>query len=226
LIRILPKGFFEELHSRLKNFYGEKNPSLPDPTEELISTILSQNTNDRNRDLAFTNLRSRFSSWESVAFAPLPELESAIRVAGLAPSKGPRIQKVLRLISEKYGQFSLPSQARPEELLDFLLSLPGVGPKTARCVLLFSYGYPVFPVDTHILRVGKRLGFIKEKESPARAMGKLDRLIPAGLHLSLHLLLIEHGRKTCRPRPLCGVCPLRDICSFYRKIPSSTPGKA
>ncbi|MGB9554001.1 MAG: endonuclease III domain-containing protein, partial [bacterium] len=208
---------FRELHSRLKSFYGEKILPPTDPTEELISTILSQNTNDRNRDSAFAHLRSRFPSWEKVVCAPLPEVESAIKVAGLAPSKAPRIQEALRLINEKYGQFSLPLQLNMEELFEFLLSLPGVGPKTVRCVLLFSYGYPAFPVDTHILRVGRRIGFIGKKESPARAMDRLDGLIPDGLHLSLHLLLIEHGRRTCRPRPLCQACPLRDLCSFFQE---------
>jgi endonuclease-3 len=207
----------KELHSRLKSFYGDVNVSPTDPMEGLISTILSQNTNDRNRDLAFAKLRKRFPTWEDVTQAPTREVEESIRMAGLAPSKAPRIQKVLRLIKEKYGQFSLPDTEKRKELFEFLLSLPGVGPKTARCVLLFSYGYPVFPVDTHILRVGRRLGFIREKESPARAMDRLDRLIPEGLHLSLHLLLIEHGRKTCRPRPLCEVCPLRDLCSFFEE---------
>lgn len=146
-------------------------------------------------------------------------------MAGLAPSKAPRIQEALRLIHEKYGQFSLPLQVNAEELFGFLLSLPGVGPKTARCVLLFSYGYPVFPVDTHILRVGRRIGFIGEKESPTRAMDRLDRLIPVGFHLSLHLLLIEHGRRTCRPHPFCEVCPLGDLCAFFQKKALSTAEK-
>lgn len=210
----------KELHSRLKSLYGEVNVSPTDPTEELISTILSQNTNDRNRDLAFARLRKRFPTWEDVAQAPTREVEESIRMAGLAPSKAPRIQKALRLIREKYGRFSLPGTEKRKELFEFLLSLPGVGPKTARCVLLFSYGYSAFPVDTHILRVGRRLGFIGEKESPVSAMDRLDSLIPEGLHLSLHLLLIEHGRKTCRPRPLCEVCPLRDLCPFFKeKLP-------
>jgi endonuclease-3 len=130
--------------------------------------------------------------------------------------KAPRIQEALFRIKGKFGSFSLPDEGEKEALLNFLLSLPGVGPKTTRCVLLFSYGFPFFPVDTHIFRVGKRLGFIGKKESPEKAMEKLDRLVPEGLHLQLHLLLIKHGRTICRPKPLCETCFLQDLCSFFK----------
>jgi endonuclease-3 len=140
----------------------------------------------------------------------------AIRMGGLAPTKGPRIQAVLRRIEEAFGHFELPGTSSPEELFSFLLSLPGVGPKTARIVLLFSRGEPCFPIDTHIERVGRRLGFIAAHASLAQAMERLDHDIPASLQRSLHLLLIEHGRRICRPRPRCSQCSLFDLCPSFQ----------
>jgi len=211
----LKEGIFQQLFARLGALYGLPKVSRRGPLEELISTILSQNTNDQNRDRAFAELKRRFSDWEEIALAPLDALKNTIRVAGLAPTKAPRIQQALWSIKEKFGHFLIPQNMEPQELLDFLLSLPGVGPKTARCVLLFSYRYPCFPVDTHILRVGRRLGFIGERESAASSMQRLDKDVPPELQLPLHLLLIEHGRRTCRPKPACALCPLRNLCPFY-----------
>jgi endonuclease-3 len=157
-------------------------------------------------------LKATFPSWAEVAEAPTALVIQAIRVGGLAPTKGPRIQAVLQRIEEAFGCFELPASSPSEELFPFLLSLPGVGPKTARIVLLFSRGEPCFPIDTHIERVGRRLGFIAPSTSLTEAMKRLDHDIPASLQVSLHLLFIEHGRRTCRPRPRCPECPLLDLC--------------
>jgi endonuclease-3 len=184
-------------------------------TDELIATILSQSTNDRNRDRAFQSLKQRFPNWGSVIASPTKDVVDAIHVAGLAPTKAPRIQQVLKQIRDRFGVYEIPATVPPSELLSFLLALPGVGPKTARIVLLFSLGHPFFPIDTHILRVGRRLGFLGERENPGKAMARVESQIPTGEHERLHLLLLEHGRRICRPKPHCSLCPLRDVCRYY-----------
>ncbi|MCX5976793.1 MAG: endonuclease III [Coprothermobacterota bacterium] len=204
---------WQEIKARLEGAYGPpQRPRTLSPLDELISTILSQNTSDQNRDRAFDSLKAAFSSWAEVIGAPPAMVIQTIRMGGLAPTKGPRIQAVLQRIEETFGCFELPESSPPEELFSFLLSLPGVGPKTARIVLLFSRGEPRFPIDRHIERVGRRLGLIASPTSLTQAMERLDHDIPASLQLPLHLLLIEHGRRTCRPRPRCPQCPLVDRC--------------
>jgi endonuclease-3 len=183
-------------------------------TDELIATILSQSTNDRNRDRAFRCLKHRFPVWGSVVDAPTEDVVDAIRMAGLAPTKAPRIQQVLKKIRDRFGVYEIPATGSPSDLLSFFLALPGVGPKTARIVLLFSLGHPFFPMDTHILRVGRRLGFIGERENPGKAMARVESQIPTGEHERLHLLLLEHGRRICRPKPHCSICQLQNICQY------------
>ena len=161
------------------------------------------------------------------AAAPEKVIE-AIRMGGLAPTKGPRIQAALRRVEEAFGCFELSESSSPGELFSFLLSLPGVGPKTARIVLLFSLGEPCFPIDTHIERIGRRLKFIASPTSLTEAMERLDHDVPASLQLPLHLLLIEHGRRTCRPRPHCSECPLLDLCPSsctFHPIPAEQDGQ-
>jgi len=206
------------IHSRLADLYGEHpdRPSL-DPVAELVSTILSQNTNDRNRDRAFDQLRTRFPAWEAVRDAPVVQVAEAIRTAGLAQTKAPRIQAALRRISAEQGAIRLDFLATMEleEARAWLTSLDGIGPKTAAIVLLFAFGRPAFPVDTHIHRVTRRLGLIPQSASREKAHHLLEALVPAATYYAFHLNLIRHGRETCHPRrPACTRCVLLDLCPY------------
>jgi len=209
------------VHERLGEVYGtpEWHPDLdPDPVGALVNTILSQNTNDRNRDVAYNRLRQRFPTWEAVRDAPVEQIIDAVRPAGLAPTKGPRVQGALRAITERQGEISLEFlRDQPlEEARRWLLALNGVGPKTAAIVLLFSMGRPAFPVDTHVHRVAKRLGLIPGSTSREKAHELLEELIPESLYYPLHLNLIRHGRTVCVARtPRCEACVLRDVCITY-----------
>jgi endonuclease III len=187
------------------------------PLDELILTILSQNTNDRNRDRAYEALRRRYPTWEGVLEADGADLEETIRAGGLARTKSRVIQEVLRRIKRDQGRLTLDSLATmpAREARDYLTSFKGVGEKTACCVLLFSCGHPAFPVDTHIHRVARRLGWVPAKATPAQSHARLAELIPADRFLSTHLHLITLGRRLCRPRaPACPVCPLRRLCPY------------
>lgn len=211
----------EKVHKRLLDYYGR-----PDwhgdlgPVEELVSTILSQNTNDTNRDRAYDRLVSTFSSWEEVRDADEDQVIEAIRVAGLANQKGPRIQDALKTISEKQGKISLDflEAMRPEKARRWLENLHGVGPKTASIVLLFGFNKPAFPVDTHVHRVTKRLGLISENTSAAKAHRTLAELFPETSYHDVHLNIIQLGREICQARkPRCGDCPLQDLCRYYQE---------
>ena len=209
----------EAVHRQLLEAYGEprwRNP-LP-PLDELVSTILSQNTNDANRDRAFERLRDRLPTWEQVRDAPTQDVIEAVRTAGLANQKGPRIQKALRRITAERGMLELDFLADLplEQARAWLLSLQGVGPKTAAIVLLFSLGRPAFPVDTHVHRISRRLGLIGERVSAAQAHPLLEALAPPEWYYALHLNVIRHGRQICRARkPRCEMCVLSDLCDFY-----------
>ncbi|MEJ5309298.1 MAG: endonuclease III [Anaerolineae bacterium] len=209
-----------EIHRQLRDRYGDP-PHHPDgdPLAALVNTILSQNTNDRNRDIAFAALRARFPTWEAVRDAPTDAVIDAIRPAGLAPTKGPNIQAALRQITEERGELSLAflETLPPEEARRWLTKLNGVGPKTAAIVLLFALGRPAFPVDTHIHRVTRRLGLIPQNTSREKAHTLLESLIPPALYWTLHLNLIAHGRQICHARrPLCTECPLQTHCAFFQ----------
>ena len=209
----------QAVHQRLLDHYGypEWRDPLP-PLDELVSTILSQNTNDINRDRAFDALRRRFPTWEEVRDADEAEVVEAIRSAGLANQKGPRIQQVLREISAQRGQLSLDFLADQsvESATDWLTSFKGVGPKTAAIVLQFSLGKPAFPVDTHIYRVTGRLGLRPENMSVEKAHQHLADLFPSEAYYPVHLNLIRLGREICQARRLhCAVCPLQDLCDHY-----------
>ncbi len=213
-----------EINFRLLAQYGDKgSPGGRDPVALLVSTILSQNTNDALRDRAFANLIARFRSWEEVRDASLDEVEEAIKVSGLSRQKALRIQQALRRITEKAGALDLSflKDMEVEEARKWLMSLEGVGPKTAAIVLLFGLGMPAFPVDTHIFRVSRRLGLIPEKTTREKAHDLLESLIPSEYYLSFHLNMIEHGRKVCSSRnPKCQICTLNDLCEFYkRRVP-------
>ena len=205
-----------QVHQRLLDFYGQptwRNP-LP-PVDELVSTILSQNTNDANRDRAFESLRRRFPSWEAVRDADAGSVVAAIRPAGLANQKGPRIQQVLRDITAERGSLDLSflNGLPLEEARAWLMKFKGVGPKTAAIVLLFSLGRPAFPVDTHIYRVTGRIGLRPEKMTVEQAHAHLEKLLPPEAYYAAHLNLIRLGRELCGARkPACERCPLRAPC--------------
>jgi len=214
-----------ELHRLLVQEYGDHLWQASDPVATLISTILSQNTNDVNRDRAFVRLRARFPTWNAVRSAPLDDLRDAIRPAGLAPTKAPRIQGALSRIAEERGEISLDflSDLSLEDARRWLLAVPGVGPKTAAIVLLFSLGRPAFPVDTHIHRVTRRLGLIPLKTTRERAHQLLERLVPPDIYYAFHINLISHGRAVCHSRnPECAFCMLRSHCAYCSEDAVST----
>lgn len=201
---------------RLEKLYGLVEPPEPEPVlDELIATILSQNTSDVNSGAAFEELRRRFRHWDAVRRAPAARIAGAIRRAGLSNRKAPRIKAILRQIHEDRGELSLDflCSLPTGRAMEYLSELPGVGPKTAACVLLFACRKPVLPVDTHVHRLGRRLGLIDQRTDAARAHQELARLVPPRLVLALHIQLIRHGRATCTARnPRCGDCPLLDVC--------------
>jgi len=206
------------VHARLGEAYGIPTwteDTASDPVGELVNTILSQNTNDRNRDIAYGRLRQRFPTWEATRDAPVEEIIEAVRPAGLAPTKGPRVQAALRAITEHQGEISLEflREKSLEDARRWLLDLDGVGPKTAAIVLLFALGRPAFPVDTHVHRVSKRLGLIPASTSREKAHVLLEDLVPEALFHPFHLNVIRHGRQVCTARkPRCESCVLCDIC--------------
>ncbi len=213
------------VHQRLIKRYGHPQwrNHLP-PLDELVSTILSQNTNDLNRDRAFEALRRQFPSWEQVRDAPTDEIIQAIRPAGLANQKGPRIQQVLREITLQRGSLSLDflNDLSPAEASAWLMSFKGVGPKTAAIVLLFSLGKPAFPVDTHIYRVSGRIGLRAAKMNAEQAHEHLAELLPPETYYAAHLNLIRLGRETCQARrPNCPTCPIQDLCDYYAQLSSA-----
>ena len=207
-----------DIHQRLLGVYGVQ-PWQPEdePLAALVNTILSQNTNDRSRDIAYAQLRARYPTWEAVRDAPLPALIETIRPAGLAPSKGPHIQAALRAITQARGELSLDflRDLPLEEARAWLLALDGVGPKTAAIVLLFALGHPAFPVDTHVHRVTQRLGLIPLNTSREKAHTLLEALLPAEIYGPFHLNLITHGRQICHARsPECQHCLLAALCPY------------
>lgn len=214
-----PKIFAARIHNLLIEFFGEPTwrPQLS-PVAELISTILSQNTNDQNRDLAFDRLRERFPTWEEVRDAPEEDVIEAIRPAGLANQKGPRLQKALQYISETQGSLTLDflQDKTVSEARQWLESIHGVGPKTATIVLLFALNKPAFPVDTHVHRVTGRLGLLPVKMSADKAHNFLAEQFEPETFYPVHLNLIRLGREICKARsPQCPECPLQEVCSYY-----------
>ncbi len=181
------------------------------PIDELVLTVLSQNTNDRNRDRAYQLLRRRLPSWEQVREAPVEAVEEAIRPGGLSNQKSERIKRILDAVGE--DDLSWLEHAPLGEARDHLCALPGVGRKTAACVLLFSYGRPDVPVDTHVYRVGTRLGLFRPGASLEEAHDQALRLLGPEDAYELHVSLIRHGRRTCVARgPGCAACPLLSLC--------------
>ena len=209
------------IRDRLRELYGRPRQDPGGhghPITELVRTVLSQNTNDRNRDVAYERLRARFPTWGAVRDAPPEEVAAAIRPGGLAETKAPRIQEILRRLDDERGEPDLEwlRNASRDEALAFLTALPGVGRKTAACVLIFGLGRPEIPVDTHVHRVGKRLGLISPGASFDRAHDELLAVVDPEDAYELHINLIRHGRAICRPRPRCPECALRRMCPYWR----------
>ena len=190
-----------------------------DGVSVLVDTILSQNTSAANSDAGYRQLRRRFRSWKQVADAPVEEVERHIRVSGLSNQKAPRIQSILRQIRAERGKIDLQflSEMDEQAAYAYLRNFPGVGPKTACCTLLFAFGKSVFPVDTHIHRIARRLGLVGAKATAEQVHEALTPLIAPEDRYEMHVLLIEHGRKTCRAiNPMCGSCALLPLCAYGR----------
>lgn len=210
-----------QVHQKLIEAFGEptwRNP-LP-PVDELVSTILSQNTNDVNRDRAFDSLRAKFPTWEEVRDANTDEVIEAVRVAGLANQKGPRLQQVLRDITAERGSLDLSflAEMSVDDARNWLTRFKGVGPKTAAIVLCFSLNMPAFPVDTHVYRVTGRIGLRPENISVEQAHPYLEGVFPPETYYAAHLNIIRLGREVCNARkPKCPDCPVRDLCGYEPK---------
>jgi endonuclease-3 len=208
------------IRDRLRQLYGRPvNRPHGHPIAELVRTILSQNTNDRNRDVAYERLRAALPTWIEVRDAPVEIVEEAIRPGGLAVTKAPRIQEVLRQLPMDGGEPTLDwlGEADRDAAIEFLVELPGVGRKTAACVMIFALGRPEIPVDTHVHRVGGRLGLFPERASFERAHDEMLAITDPDDAYELHVNLITHGRRVCRPQPRCGECGLRRMCPWYRR---------
>ena len=217
------------VHQQLIDFYGfpQWRDPLP-PIDELVSTILSQNTNDTNRDRAFQALKSRFPTWEEVRDADTSLVIETIRPAGLANQKGPRIQNILQEITRQRGGLDLSflNEMSTDEARNWLMQFKGVGPKTAAIVLQFSLEKPAFPVDTHIYRVTGRLGIRPEKMNADQAHDFLAGLLPPETYYAAHLNLIRLGREICHARkPDCPRCPLQDFCDYYANLNNNPDSK-
>ncbi|WDT93781.1 endonuclease III [Thermoleophilum album] len=211
-----PRRRVAEIVARLRCFYGA--PRLRPhgrPLDELVLTVLSQNTSDRNRDVAYVRLREAFPAWSDVRAAPVEAIEAAIRPGGLAPTKARRIRAILDAIGD--DDLAWLADAPVAQARAFLCSLPGVGRKTAACVLLFSFGRPEVPVDTHVHRVATRLGLLPAGVPLEAAHDIALRYANDFDPYEFHVLLIRHGRRLCAARnPKCGSCPLRSLCPTGR----------
>ncbi|MFN2115558.1 MAG: endonuclease III domain-containing protein [Anaerolineae bacterium] len=209
-----------EIHRRLAVVYTDIEPAgRLAPVDELVCTILSQNTTDVARDRAYEALRAAYPTWEQVRDAPVEAVEDRIRVCGLANQKAPRIKRALEAVTaETGGELSLEflREMPRDDARAWLTSIKGVGVKTASIVLLFALDIPALPVDTHVHRLARRLGLIPERMTAERAHAELESLLPEELYLPFHMELINHGRAVCRARaPRCGECPLTDLCEYY-----------
>jgi endonuclease-3 len=210
-----------DVHELLLGEYGHHQwKPHRDALSELVRTILSQNTSDVNSDRAFSRLRTRFPAWENMLRAEVDEIVEAIRPGGLGRIKAPRIKGALRAILRERGDLDLSflKDADIDEAKEWLESLEGVGPKTAACVLLFSLGRPVLPVDTHVLRVSRRVGLIESSTSAEKAHEILGGMVSDGAVYDFHVNMVAHGRRVCHAqRPRCDVCVIARHCDYLNK---------
>lgn len=209
-----------DLTARLEALHGVATRSvLPDPADMLIACVLSQHTSDTNSERAFASLRHRFPAWSEVADAPVDQIADAIRCGGLADTKAARIREIVRRVIAERGAFDLSHLDRmtDDEARAWLNALPGVGPKTAAIVLCFALARHDVPVDTHVFRVGSRIGLFDGRLGEARAHVPMRALTPPDLAFRFHMALVRHGRTICRARnPECAVCPIRGECAFQK----------
>jgi endonuclease-3 len=209
---------------RLADRYGEpvRSGARLEPVAELVLTVLAQNTADVNSHRAFVALQAAYPTWDAVLAAPTDELEDVIRPGGLAPTKSKRIQQVLAEVHDATGgtwDLAFLGEWPLEQAREWLVSLPGIGRKTASIVLLFAYGRPALPIDTHVYRVAMRLGLLPPKVALTPAHDLLEEVVPPEQMFAAHVLLIRHGREVCRaPRPICGLCPLTDLCPYFALV--------
>ena len=214
---------FDEIERILDDTYGPRIlRANGDPVSELVGTILSQNTSDVNTARSFASLRTRFPTWSEVITADTNTVRDAIRMGGLGNIKAPRIQQVLNAIYQQRGSFDLSFLTTMESTAaqTWLMHLDGVGPKTAACVLLFSFGMPLMPVDTHVARVMTRLAVVPDRSSTLRKERIIETLIgtDANRMYAVHVETIAHGRQLCRAQtPHCEQCPLRSVCPYYQE---------
>ena len=194
-----------------------------EPLDDLLLTILSQNTNDKNRDKAYAKLRDAYPTWAEVAKAPLEKVIDCVRIAGLGETKAKHIKAVLEIVKEKFGAYSIKALQswKTQDIREFLVSLPGVGMKTAAIVLVFDLGREAFPVDTHITRITKRLGWVPENWQPSKIQEYLEATLDASRFRGGHLNFLEHGRNVCDARkPKCELCSVKKYCKFAKALDS------
>ena len=221
-----PKERAPRIVRQLLREYPPDHPARPhgtkrDPLDELIFTVLSQNTSDVNRDRAWASMRRAFKTWKAVLAARVDALEDSIRMGGLAKTKAPRIQAILREIVDREGKASLAKLRRMDDdaIAAYLSTLPGIGPKTVACVLAFSLGRPVLPVDTHVYRIGLRLGFYPARTKERDAQRIWESLVPENDRVETHVSLIAHGRTTCTAlRPACDRCVIAELCPSAGRV--------
>lgn len=210
----------KEVIEILKKEYGTHSINeRSNPLDVLVGTILSQNTTDKNSYAAFLSLKREFPTWELVLNADLRKIQKAIRVGGLSKIKAYRIKKALVEIKRRNGKLSLDflKNMPVDEAMEFLRSVEGIGPKTAGVLLLFCFNKPTMPLDTHNLRVAKRLGIIPKEMSSEKAHKLMNELVPPNEKKTLHINFILHGRKICRARnPRCSLCVLNELCDYYK----------
>ncbi|MBN2354672.1 DUF448 domain-containing protein [candidate division KSB1 bacterium] len=216
ILALQPSGRLTLITEQLENRFGRPVwQGRENPLDNLVLTVLSQSTNDRNRDQAFARLRQRYPHWRQVMTAEVADIADAIRPAGLANQKSSRIRDILQWVHTTYGTFDLSflCDEAPEEIKNTFMQLKGVGIKTISVVLMFCCGADVFPVDTHVHRICKRLHFVGEKTSAEKTHRQMQPLVPAGKSYSLHMNLLKLGRTLCTARkPRCAECPIRDLC--------------
>jgi endonuclease-3 len=221
-----PKKKVEKITAKLQKIFGEKKWKVhSDPLSELIATILSQNTSDTNSHRAYASLKSKFTTWDRVRRANIKSIAAAIKSGGLSEIKAQRIKNILGQIHLENNKLDLTFLKRwkTERIKTYLKRFKGVGDKTVACVLLFSLKRPVMPVDTHVLRVSKRLGLVPQKGDAGRAQQILEKLVPKNLFYQFHLDLIQHGRNTCKAaKPRCQNCILLKECDYGKKKPKKS----